>query len=200
MRTILLLIILLGTNACAGQSALRSTSARTAVILDQYRSGFRNFAASQSVLNDQIEDRIGQLRSMRAQREGEISIRKLAWALADNKAAQREYALLTEMPAEALLAPGSLLGPVAPSTDPAPAKLAFDTATIDGVIKQLVELQKPRTDRQMLGDLYTFGTATYQSAVEAAADAAKTEAENIKTEQGDTEKAEAASASSVSSN
>lgn len=200
MRNILPLLIVVTTTACAGQTALRSTSAQTAAVLDQYRSAFRTFASSQTDLNNQIEARIGQLQSMQAQREGEVEVRTLAWTLADDKAAQQQYALLTKMKADAFLGPGAILGPAVPSTDPAPPKLTFDTAAVDGVIKQLVELQKPRTNQDLVADLLAFGTATYKKAVEEAATAAEGEAKATKAEGDDTKKADEAAASVTDGN
>lgn len=165
------LLIFMLTSACAGQQALRSTSAQTAAILNQYRASFREFAARQTELNVANEERIGQLTAMRNQRQAEIDSRKMSWSLAGDDEAMRRFGLLTSVRAEQILAQGSVLTPLPAAVPSSPLK--FDASSVDGIIKQLVVLQEPPGLAAQARDILTFGTelrSAYQTAVKQASD------------------------------
>ncbi len=166
MRTLSVLAIIVTLPACAGEMAMRSVSSRSAGILNQYRSVFQEFAARQTESNAANASRINRLSELRDERTTEIQSRIRSWRVAGNERALSGFSTLAATNAEAIIA----------SLNPAPSasagkSLRFDAAPVDSVIKQLVELQQPRTPaEQVVGVVGFLGSlrSAYDSAVTAA--------------------------------
>ncbi|MDB5703181.1 MAG: hypothetical protein JWN66_297 [Sphingomonas bacterium] len=149
-----LLPILLCLTSCAGERAMRSTSSQTAVVLQQYRTAFRDVAAQQSALNVGTEDRISHLTAMANFNKVEIESRKMSWSLAGDHEALDRLALVGAKGPDEILA-GMAPTPAAVATP----TLKFDPAPVDAVIKQLVVLQKKPDWATSANDLIAYGTA-----------------------------------------
>jgi hypothetical protein len=120
---------------------MRDTARQSAAVLTQYRTGFAKFASEQTELNGAIQAGIQHLNSMRDERRTEIASRTRAWKLARRKETLEELALLTEVDGQSLLAQVSDLQNSKPASAPA---VMFDPAAVNGIIKQLLLLEKPR--------------------------------------------------------
>lgn len=190
MRTLSVLAIILTLPACAGETAMRSVSSQSAGILNQYRSAFQGFAARQTEANAANASRINRLNGLRDERTTEVQSRVRSWRVAGNQRALSSFSTLTATNADTIIA--SLNPPPAASAGEA---LRFDPAPVDSVIKQLVDLQRPRTPAERAGDVVGFlGNlrTAYETAVTDASTAAGNAAtDTARTTQGDIERANA---------
>lgn len=168
-RIMLPLAALAALSACAGETALRTTSGQSALILNQYRSELTRFAARQNELNAASAERIQRWQERRDERTGEIQSRVRSWRLAEDTRAIARFETLTARNAETILTSDALLSPRAPESV---APLRFDPAAVDAVIKRLVALQRPRSPIESARDLLAFTTSlreSYDDAITAAA-------------------------------
>ena len=170
-RTVSILAFALCLPGCAGELELQRVAGQSGAVLSTYRGSVRDFAAGQNALNAANESRAVQLGRMRAIRSAEVDARVASWKLGGDAPALRRFAVISETTAEQVLANA---GP-APEPTKVPA-LAYDSGEIDGIIKQLVELQKPVTTAQRLDDLLAYGSAL-RDAYRTAIDKAKSDAE-----------------------
>jgi hypothetical protein len=169
IRPFLPATLLLLLPACAGELEMQHVAGQSSAILSTYRTSVRDFAAGQNGLNAANESRLAQLSKMREMRRAEIDARVASWRLGGDDTALNRFAIVGEASAEQVLAN---TGPApGPATVPA---LTYDSAGVDAIIKQLVELQKPVTTGQRLEDLIAYGGAL-RDAYRAAIDEAKTD-------------------------
>jgi hypothetical protein len=155
---------------------MRTVAGQSATILTVYRNSVRDFASRQNALNASNEQRLDQLRTETADREGEIANIRDGWDLAGNKEALRRLAAVSKVKADDVLTDMAPRLPTRPPPD-----LTYDSAGADAVLKELVNLGKPISLEQQLHDLVAYGTRLrerYQANLkEASGDAAKAQGE-----------------------
>jgi hypothetical protein len=173
IRPLILLLIGSLTAGCAGERALRNTSTRTAGILTQYRSGLAAFADDQTQLNAANQARLAHLKSLRDERTSEIQGRQTAWKLGGRKAALEEFSLLTQRDAASILGTEAVLLAAKPAENP---PVPFDPGAVNGVVKQLVALQRPRSTRERAEDFLQF-TAELRTSINESIEAASDDTE-----------------------
>lgn len=179
MRHWSILAIVLVLPACAGEMAMRSVSGQSAAVLNQYRSAFRDFAARQTESSAANAHRLNRINDLRDERTSEIQSRTRAWRVGGNQPSLSNFSTLTANNAESIVA--SLLPPPRASGGEA---LRFDPAPVDAVIKQLLELQQPRTPAERAGDMLDF-TAQVREAFDNSVAAAATQARTAQDETSD---------------
>lgn len=166
-RQIIAGAVALVLGGCAGELEMRGVARQSSAILTDYRTSVRAFAAGQTALNAANESNLDQLARLRDVRQAEISARVSSWKLGADDYALRRFSAISEAGAAEVLANA------APWRDtPPPPDLALDSAQIDAVIKQLVELQRPVSLERRLGDLVDYGTAVRKTYRKGIADAA----------------------------
>ena len=170
MKRVLLTLAMAGLIAgCAGEQAMRATSAQSALILSQYRSELTQFAARQNELNAADLERIQRWQQRRAERDGEVQSRLRAWRLAGDERAVDRFEILSALSGEEILSTDTLLSTQAAETLPT---LRFDAAAVESIIKRLKELQRPRSPIDQARDLLAFTTKlrdSYEESLEQAA-------------------------------
>jgi hypothetical protein len=149
-----LLLAALFLCGCAGQAQMRNVAAQTVAALAAYRQDFGDFAAAHNDLNAENQKRLEGLASITAGYQSEIGLRQQVWTEIKAVDALTHLQAYTELRADDILKPG---GPVNP-TPPAPATpaLNYDPAQIAGLVQKLLDLSKPTSLRDRVGDFIDF--------------------------------------------
>lgn len=165
----LILIPLLFCAGCAGEQELRSVSAKSAVILGEYRDHLTEFARRQDALNDANQRRVTQLEAMRNERQAEIKTRRLAWELAGDAASVKRLDLISSTGTDDILAMGGILNPAPPP--PTIDALKYDPTAVNAVISQLNDLREEVGLLQRAEELIAYGRAVRDAVKEDVAEA-----------------------------
>ena len=169
-RLILAATALASLGGCAGERAMRGTSAATAAILSDYRQGLSTFADGQAALDAADQDRLGRLGDDAARDRSEIESRLLGWRIAGDRAALDRFRAMSAVGADEILAPGGPVNPRAPAVPSAPS---FDTGPVDALIKQLLTLRDKPSFAERANDAIAFTAALRKDYDDDVAKAAK---------------------------
>lgn len=135
MKSFQFLPLLLVLSGCAGEGDVRSVSAKTAVVLSEYRDNFTRFAEQQTALNTANERRLEQLQAMRNDKLAEIQARRLGWEIAGDSASVKRLDIISSVGVDQILAEGTLINPLPPPPPVPPVK--YDPAAVNAVIAEL---------------------------------------------------------------
>jgi hypothetical protein len=140
IRAAAIAAISLNLAACAGETESRHLSGQTAAVLNDYRRAMDDFAAGQTALNAQNDNRVLAMEGGSARARAYSAVRLAAFKTAGDSKALALYTSLTARPIDDIIKSSAILGSLNPP--PASTTVSFDGTAVNAVVKQLTALGK----------------------------------------------------------
>jgi hypothetical protein len=166
------------TTGCFGETAMRTTAATSAVMVNDYRKGLENYVEAENNVLSATEARINAIAKDQRWIATNVDTQTIGWKATNNDAALNLFSALTTVTAESILTTSPELRTL--QSIGQTVGIQVDTKQFDTVVKSLTTLAKDPSFNDRVRFPSEYGVAVSKAYKDSLDKAAKNATENPK--------------------